>query len=115
MGTRELLDKPDGPISLDSESFDQALTKYPLLVVDCWAEWCVPCRMIAPIVDKLANKYKGEIVFGKLNVDESQDVAARFGIRSIPTLLIFKNGENVDGIIGAMPEKAVEEKVTAYK
>lgn len=115
MGTKELIDNPDGPVTLDNDSFDQAINKYPLLVVDCWAEWCVPCRMIAPIVDKLAVKYKGEVVFGKLNVDESQEIAARFGIRSIPTLLIFKNGENVDGIVGALPEEALEEKIISYK
>ncbi len=115
MEKKGLIDNPDQPVTLDKDSFDQAVNKYSLLVVDCWAEWCVPCRMVAPAVEKLANKYKGEIVFGKLNVDESQEIAARFGIRSIPTLLIFKNGENVDGIIGALPEEVLEEKIVTYK
>jgi thioredoxin 1 len=115
MGKEELTDKPDYPVILDNDSFDQAVNKYPILVVDCWAEWCVPCHMVAPVVEKLASKYKGEIVFGKLNVDETQEIAARFGIRSIPTLLIFKNGENVDGIVGALPEEILEEKIISYK
>ncbi len=115
MGKKELTDNPDYPVILDNDSFDQAVNKYSPLVVDCWAEWCVPCRMVAPVVEKLASKYKGEIVFAKLNVDDSQEIAARFGIRSIPTLLIFKNGENVDGIVGALPEEALEAKIVAYK
>jgi thioredoxin 1 len=115
MEKKELMDNPDYPVILGNDSFDQAVNKYPLLVVDCWAEWCAPCYMVAPVVEKLASKYKGEIVFGKLNVDETREIAARFGIRSIPTLLIFKNGENVDGIVGALPEEILEEKIVAYK
>ena len=111
----ELIDKPDYPIILNNDNFDQAVDKYPLLVVDCWAEWCAPCRMISPTIEKLAAKYAGEITFGKLNVDENREVASRFEIMSIPILLIFKNREKVDAIVGAMPENVLEEKIRAHK
>ncbi|MBE9546498.1 MAG: thioredoxin, partial [Proteobacteria bacterium] len=65
----KLLDNPDCPISVTDENIDDAITKYPFLVIDCWAEWCGPCRMIGPIIEKLAKDYKGDIVFGKLDVD----------------------------------------------
>ncbi len=76
-----------------------------LVVVDFWAPWCGPCRMVAPIVEQLAQEYAGRVTFGKLNVDESPEVSARYGIRSIPTIGIFKDGEPVDGVIGAVPKQ----------
>ena len=110
-----LLDNPNSPIILTKDNFDEAVEKYPLLVVDCWAEWCAPCKIVNPIVSRLASKYNGKVAFGKLNVDENQEVASRFGIMSIPTFLVFKNGEKVDSIIGALPEKVLENKIAGYK
>lgn len=105
----------DHPIILDDKNFSDTVKKYSFLVVDCWAEWCGPCRMMGPVIESLAKKYKGKIVFGKLNIDENNAIAAQFGIMSIPTLLVFKNGEHIDSIIGAMPENVLEQKLLALR
>lgn len=81
------------------------------VVVDFWAEWCGPCRMIAPFVEELAAEYEGKVVIGKVNVDEVEDLPAEYGIRSIPTLLFFKNGEIVDKHVGGTTKDILEEKV----
>ena len=83
------------------------------LVVDFWATWCGPCRMVAPIIEELAAAYDGKIVVGKCDVEENDDLAAEFGIRNIPTILFFKNGEIVDKLIGAQPKAKLEEKFQA--
>jgi len=80
-------------------------------LLDFWAEWCGPCRMIAPIVDELSNEYGDQIVIGKVDVDSSPGITAEFGIRSIPTLLYFKNGEVVDKQLGAVPRNTIEDKL----
>ena len=99
------LDKDiSGPITLTDYNFDQTIRKYSLLVVDFWAPWCGPCKLVSPIIDQLATELSGKAVFGKLNVDENPTVANIFGIQSIPTLIIFKNGEAVDGLMGALPK-----------
>lgn len=109
-----LVDNPDYPVTLAASNFDEAIKKYHFLVIDCWAEWCAPCLMVHPIIENLAKKYKGEIAFAKLNIDQSKEIAERFSIMSIPTLLVFKKGQNVDSIIGAMPQDALEEKIQIY-
>lgn len=109
-----LIDSPDYPVILTTSNFDEATKKYPFLVIDCWAEWCAPCLMVHPIIENLSKKYKGEIAFAKLNIDENKEIAQRFGIMSIPTLLVFKNGQNIDSIIGAMPQNVLEEKIKNY-
>ena len=109
-----LVDDPAGPVILTDRNFDQAIQKYPMLVVDCWAEWCAPCRMVAPVVEALARDYQGQIVFGKLDVDQSREVAGRHQIMSIPTLLIFKGGRLVGTKIGALPRPALEEELLKY-
>ncbi|MCS7130327.1 MAG: thioredoxin [Archaeoglobaceae archaeon] len=96
------------PIKLNSENFDEVMKKNENVVVDFWAEWCMPCRYIAPIIEELAKEYSGKVVFGKLNVDENQSVAVRFGISAIPTLIFFKNGKAMDQIVGAMPKKEIK-------
>ena len=83
------------------------------VVVDFWATWCGPCRMLSPIVDKLADKYAGQVSVVKCNVDESADIPMKFGIRNIPTLLFFKNGELVDRMVGAAPQAEIEKKIEA--
>ncbi|MDY6966079.1 MAG: thioredoxin [Halobacteriota archaeon] len=105
---------PDEPLKVNDETFDQVTKEYPLVVVDCWAEWCGPCRMIGPIIDELAKDYAGKIVFGKLNVDENQKTAMQYQIMSIPSLFIFKDGELIDKIVGAMPRDALEPKITKH-
>jgi thioredoxin 1 len=109
-----LVDDPAGPVILTDRNFDQAIQKYPMLVVDCWAEWCAPCRMVAPVIEALARDYQGQIVFGKLDVDQSREVAGRHQIMSIPTLLIFKGGRLVGTKIGALPRPALEEALLKY-
>jgi thioredoxin 1 len=101
-------------LHLTDENFDEELEKSPLILVDFWAEWCAPCRIIAPVVEELARDYDGKLVCGKLNVDENPATAARFQIMSIPSLLLFKNGEAVDKVIGAVPKSHLEEKIKPY-
>ena len=102
------------PITVSDASFDQMVQQYPLMVIDCWAAWCGPCRMVAPIIDELSKDYAGQVIFGKLNVDENPKTAMRFDIMSIPTLLIMKNGEEVDRIIGAVPKQSIEAKLRKH-
>ena len=83
------------------------------VLVDFWAVWCGPCKMVAPIVDELAGEYEGKVKVGKVDVDSEQKIATDFGIRSIPTLLIFKDGKVADTIVGAVPKKHVQEKLEA--
>jgi len=109
-----LVDSPDYPVILTTSNFDEAIKKYSFLVIDCWAEWCAPCLMVHPIIENLAKKYKGKIAFAKLNIDQNKEIAERFSIMSIPTLLVFKKGEKVDSIIGAMPQDTLEEKIGVY-
>lgn len=84
------------------------------VLIDFWAVWCGPCKMIAPIVEEIADEYDGKVKVGKLDVDNNQQVAMQFGIRSIPTLLIFKNGEVVDQIVGAVPKGHITDKLNAH-
>ena len=96
---------PDAPLKVTDADIETNIKKYPLMVVDCWAPWCGPCRMIGPIIEELAKEMQGKIVFGKLNVDENRETSMKYGIMSIPALLVFKNGNLVDNIIGAMPKE----------
>ena len=102
----------DKPIEVTDNTFAKTISNQDLVVVDCWAAWCGPCRMIAPIVEELAHDYVGKILFGKLNVDDNPNTAQQYGIMSIPTLLVFKSGNLVDRIVGAMPRTMLEQRIT---
>ena len=102
------------PIALTDDNFsDEVLNAELPVLVDFWASWCGPCRMIAPIVEELSVEYEGKAKVCKLDVDAAQKTAAEFGIRSIPTLLIFKEGKVADQLIGAVPKQQITEKLDA--
>jgi thioredoxin 1 len=105
---------PDSPVVVTDSDFDETVNKYPLVVVDCWAPWCGPCRMLSPTVDAMAKDYKGKVVFAKLNTDESIETASKFRIMSIPTLLYFKGGKLVDKSVGALPRPMLESQVKKH-
>lgn len=103
------------PIEVTDANFESEVLKSdkPVLV-DFWAEWCGPCRMIAPIVEEIAKEYNGTLKVGKMDVDANPQVSMQFGIRSIPTLLIFKGGRVVDQVIGAVPKRVLTEKLSKH-
>ena len=105
---------PDSPVHVTDADFESLIQKYPLMVIDCWAAWCGPCRMLEPIIDELARDYAGSVVFGKLDVDENPRTAMNFGIMSVPTLLIFKNGKLMNQIVGAVPRDYIESKLRKH-
>ena len=105
---------PDKPIEITDDEFSEFTKKYPLVVVDFWAPWCAPCRTLGPIVGDLAKDYQGKVVFGKMNTDENQGTATKFGLMSIPTLIFFKDGEPVDKAMGALPKQALEQKLNEH-
>jgi thioredoxin 1 len=100
-------------LELTDATFDETLKSDKPVLVDFWAEWCGPCKMIGPVVEELAKDYEGKAVIAKLNVDENPQVTARFGVRSIPTLLVFKNGQIVDKQVGAVPKSVLAGKLQA--
>jgi thioredoxin 1 len=102
------------PIILTDNNFDSEIRKNKLIVVDFWAPWCGPCRMVGPVIEELAAEYNGKVAFGKLNVDDNHLVPSRFGVRGIPTIIIFKNGKPVDSIVGACPKSHIESKFRPY-
>ncbi|MCW4052851.1 MAG: thioredoxin [Candidatus Bathyarchaeota archaeon] len=102
------------PITLTDSNFDENIQKHLLMLVDCWAPWCGPCRMIAPIIEELAKEYAGQVVFGKLNADENPATAKRYNIMGIPTLLIMRNEKEVDRIVGVAPKLMIENKLKKY-
>jgi thioredoxin 1 len=107
------MEKANGLVlEVTGKNIDELIKNNPSLVVDCWAPWCGPCRMMGPIIDELATDLKGKITFGKMNTDENQDVAAKYEIQAIPTLLIFKGGKLADRKVGALPKKVLEGELT---
>ncbi|MCD6325645.1 thioredoxin [Candidatus Bathyarchaeota archaeon] len=112
--SKEAKPKIDKPIEVTDSNFYEVVKSGGLVVVDCWAAWCAPCRIVSPIIDELAREYAGKILFGKLNVDLNRKIPMEYQIMSIPTILIFKDGKLVDRIIGARPRRALESAITKY-
>jgi len=102
---------PEATVLVNDSNFDDFIKKYPKVVIDCWAPWCGPCRMLSPTIDSLAKDHKGKVVYGKLNTDDNFGTAGKYKIMSIPTLLFFKNGKLVDKMIGAAPRTVVEQNI----
>ena len=102
------------PVTIEDANFDELVLKArtPVLV-DFWAPWCAPCRMVAPVVEELAEEYDGRVSFGKVNVDENPRVASQYGIMSIPTLILFKGGKPVSNIVGFRPKDQLKRNLDA--
>ena len=100
-------------MEITTDNFNEIINGGKPVVVDFWATWCGPCRMVAPIIEELATEFEGQVVVGKVDVEEQDDLAAQFGIRSIPTLLFFKDGKLVDRSVGAVPKQVLVDKIDA--
>ena len=94
-------------LEITDSNFNNVISKNKTVLVDFWAEWCGPCRMIGPIIEELANEYEGKAIIGKLDVDSNQESSVKYGVRSIPTILTFKDGEIIDRQVGAVPKKTL--------
>lgn len=104
-----------GVSEVQDASFEQEVLKNELpVLVDFWAPWCGPCRMVAPVVQEIADQYEGKVKVVKVNTDENPQVASQYGIRSIPTLMVFKNGEKVDMVVGAVPKATLADTLEKY-
>ena len=106
-------DWPDKPEPVTDQNFDEFIKKYNVVLIDCWAPWCGPCRMLGPTIDELAGEYKGKVAFGKLNTDENRDIPMKHSIMSIPTMLFFVNGELADTAVGALPKDHIVQKLNS--
>ncbi|MDR0750706.1 MAG: thioredoxin [Tannerellaceae bacterium] len=100
-------------LEVTDRSFEQLVNTGKPVVLDFWAEWCGPCRMVGPVIDQLAEEYAGQVTIGKVDVDDNNELVSRFGIRNIPTVLFFKDGKMTDKLVGAAQKHAFVEKIQA--
>jgi len=114
LNEKELMKNIKDPLNLDDSSFFQTISKFPLLLVDFWAPWCGPCRMMTPLIDQVGKEYMGKLVVGKVNVNENPTISRQFGISSIPTLILFKKGQAVNKIIGSVSKNKIDEMVSMH-
>jgi thioredoxin 1 len=101
-------------VEITTSNFEEVLNTDKPVMIDFWAAWCGPCRMIAPLVDELAEEYKDRAVIAKVDVDSNQEIAMKYGVRNIPTVLFLKNGEVVDKSVGAVPKNVLSDKIDAH-
>lgn len=111
---KKLLKTIKEPITLADSTFFETINKFPLMLVDFWAPWCGPCRMMSPIVDQIGRDYPGKLAVGKINVDENQLIARQFNVSSIPTLILFKRGKLLNKIIGSVSKNRINEMVKMH-
>ena len=105
----------DAVTSVTVDTFEKVVIQSPdLIMVDFWATWCGPCKIVAPVVEELAQEYAGKVNFAKVNTDENPDIASRFNIRGIPTLIFFKDGKVLDQIVGAVPKAQLKSKIDSF-
>ena len=114
LNEKELMKNIKDQLNLDDSSFFQTISKFQLLLVDFWAPWCGPCRMMSPLIDQVGKEYMGKLVVGKVNVDENPTISRQFGISSIPTLILFKKGQAVNKIIGSVSKNKIDEMVRMH-
>jgi len=107
-------DYPAEPIKVTDNDFEETIEEYSLVLVDFWAAWCGPCKMMEPVLEDLAKDYQGEVVIGKMNVDKNQNIPSRFQVSSIPTMVLFKDGEAVDRMVGALQKEQLKQKFEEY-
>ncbi|MHC1604463.1 MAG: thioredoxin [Candidatus Methanofastidiosia archaeon] len=106
---------PDHPIAATDDNFDKLLEEHPLLLVDFWAEWCMPCKMFAPTLEAFAKDMNGKVTVAKLNVDENRATALKYRTMSIPTAILFKDGQPIDKVIGAVPKETLVQMIKRYE
>ena len=104
----------NSPLTVTDREFDTVITAYPIVLVDCWADWCEACHLLERTIASLAQEYAGRIVFARLNADENPQIAMKFGLMALPNILVFKNGHLVDRIIGAVPKARIESIISKY-
>ncbi|OPX59304.1 MAG: thioredoxin 2 [Methanomassiliicoccales archaeon PtaB.Bin215] len=108
------VNKLSGVTEVKDSTFEEFIKSAPLVIVDCWAPWCGPCRMLAPIIEQLAEEFQGKIKFGKMNTDENENTPMKFNITAIPTMLVFKNGAQLDRVVGAGNKDFMRQKFSKY-
>jgi thioredoxin 1 len=114
-GQKMVENKLSSPLTITDADIEETVKKYDTIVVDCWAPWCGPCRMVGPVIEELAKEMQGKVVFGKLNVDENPATSMKHKIMSIPTLLVFKKGNLVDRFVGAYPKEELKKRLEPYQ
>ena len=113
-GRKEGPQFPDSPIDVTGSNFQEVIDRYPLVIVEFRADWCGACKSLDPLIDKLANKYSGEAVFGRVNVDNNPNLVKKFRVSGVPTLLVAKDGEVVDKMMGVSSPQDLESKIRSY-
>lgn len=111
---KEKAPEPTRPVELTDANFREVVKSHPVVVVDFWAPWCAPCRIVSPVIEQIASEMVGQATFAKLNVDDNPRTSQRFGIQGIPTIMVFKDGEPVDGLVGAAPKQMIEARIKPY-